>query len=445
MSEMQDWQPGPGLDPDGSWPGGGPDPQWLDPGVTADGPWLPAWPQVPAETPETLPHPVAEPAPLLPGPAPVVAPVPYEPTWSPADFDGVGTPVQDAAHWRPQQAQNSCAVVTQGAILESITGIPCDEQRLSDLAQDNGWYDPRGGTLPADVGKLLEAHGVPCEHVPHADISDIVAALERGDRVMVGLDGAEIAAPLRDPVTGLPVEQPDAGHCVWVTRGRRRPARLDPRAGQRPGAPRWAAGPGRAAGLPQCLGRPRQPPDRRPHGPGVTAEVSRMPIDHEQLRQQAADFVPRRPGGIAGLVAGVHRDPALRSWLPLESSALVPVPVRDVGGWTLWSLVGVVNREPAGTRLHQVPWGAVQWDWPGGRVVQLVDLARRPELAETLSTARAASPRAPSPAEPPVPPGTGAGRTPRPGAASRRTLRPIRTGVQRPAARVRQSRPGTSR
>ena len=141
----------------------------------------------------------------------------YEPVWSPSDFDGIGTPLEDAAHWHPQQAQNSCAIVTQGAVLESATGIPCDEARLTEMAKANDWYDPARGTKPADVGKLLEAHGVPCEQQPGADISAVVAALERGDKAMVGLDSAEIAAPRHDASTGMPLEQPDALHSVWVT------------------------------------------------------------------------------------------------------------------------------------------------------------------------------------------------------------------------------------
>jgi hypothetical protein len=167
------------------------------------------------------PEPAAAPEPSpadggAPGPAAAAA-LPDRPDWSPADFDGVGTPLDDARHWHAQTEPNSCAVVTQGAVLESVTGVPCDEQQLSEVARRAGWYDPASGTRPADVGKLLEAHGVPCEQIRDAQITDIAAALERGDKVLVGLDGTEIAAPLRDPTTGAPVEQPDAGHCVWVT------------------------------------------------------------------------------------------------------------------------------------------------------------------------------------------------------------------------------------
>lgn len=127
-----------------------------------------------------------------------------------------GTPEADAAHWHQQEGDNSCAVAGQCGILESITGQPVDESQMAQLAEDNGWYHPDRGTNPADVGKILEAHGVPCESGHHRDLMDIFQALDRGDKVMVGLDANEIWTPQHD-ADGVPIDQPDAGHAVWVT------------------------------------------------------------------------------------------------------------------------------------------------------------------------------------------------------------------------------------
>jgi hypothetical protein len=204
MSETVDWIPDPGS-------GSDPAAVWDDPYEPPDqAPWI-----EPVDAPDAAA--VVPDAVLVTDTAPDGLVVAAEPAWRPADFDGIGMPIQDAAHWHPQQAANSCAIVTQGAVLESVTGIPCDEARLTEMAVENGWYDPERGTAPADVGRLLEAHGVPCEQQSGADISAIVTALERGDKVMVGLDGGEIAAPLHDASTGAPLEQPDALHSVWVT------------------------------------------------------------------------------------------------------------------------------------------------------------------------------------------------------------------------------------
>ena len=47
-------------------------------------------------------------------------------------------------------------------------------------------------------------------------LEDIANALEKGDRVIVALDANEIWSPLRD-ADGIPIEQPNGGHAVWVT------------------------------------------------------------------------------------------------------------------------------------------------------------------------------------------------------------------------------------
>jgi hypothetical protein len=117
-----------------------------------------------------------------------------------------------------------------------------------------------------------------------------------------------------------------------------------------------------------------------------------MPFDPEAVRRRAATFTPRRPAGIAGIIAGVHRDPALAQWLPMESGALLPVPTRVRERWELWSLVAVVRQTGSGAEEYAVPWGCVQWDLPSGRIGQLVDLARRPDLAAALEAARDAGP-----------------------------------------------------
>lgn len=137
--------------------------------------------------------------------------------WDASQFDGVGDPLRDAAFWHEQQGQNSCAVVAQMSVYESITGQHIDEQQMCRIAAANRIYDPETGTYPQDVGKVLNVLGIPTEQAYSATLVDVARALERGDKVIVGLDAREINMPLRDAKTGLPIEQQDAGHAVWVT------------------------------------------------------------------------------------------------------------------------------------------------------------------------------------------------------------------------------------
>jgi hypothetical protein len=136
--------------------------------------------------------------------------------WNIDEFDGFGNPAQDSEFWQQQQGQNSCAVVAQIGVFESITGTCIPEDKACEIAQQNGWFNPETGTFPDDVGKLLNELGIPTEQKYEANLEDIADALEKGDRVIVGLDAQEIWNPMRDG-DDLPIEQANGGHAVWVT------------------------------------------------------------------------------------------------------------------------------------------------------------------------------------------------------------------------------------
>ncbi|MGB7441832.1 MAG: hypothetical protein WA919_12245 [Coleofasciculaceae cyanobacterium] len=140
-------------------------------------------------------------------------------SWPPNEpFNGVGEPHLDAQFWQPQTDAASCAVVTQLEVYESLKGVKMPEEAICKVAEANGWYDPSTGTPQHDVGKVLEACGVETEQTYDATLVDIYDALERGDKVIVALDGNEIWHPLRDASTNMPIEQSaDFGHTVWVT------------------------------------------------------------------------------------------------------------------------------------------------------------------------------------------------------------------------------------
>jgi hypothetical protein len=77
-----------------------------------------------------------------------------------ADHHGiVGDPYHDVHAWEPQQTDHSCATMSQGFVLEQLTGVNVPEAQLDAIAAAHGW-DVGGGTAPSDVGNLLEHFGV---------------------------------------------------------------------------------------------------------------------------------------------------------------------------------------------------------------------------------------------------------------------------------------------
>lgn len=100
-----------------------------------------------------------------------------------------GTPDADATHWEGQQRlPDDCAIKSQQFLLEQFTGQPVSEETLVREAIDHGWYTPGRGTSPADVGNLLELHGVPVTHYQHASQFHLAHELAQGHKVIVGVE-----------------------------------------------------------------------------------------------------------------------------------------------------------------------------------------------------------------------------------------------------------------
>ena len=127
-----------------------------------------------------------------------------------------GTPLNDAYYWRHQQGDNSCAVVAQVCVYESLTGEYISEDAASYYAQQQGWFDPLSGTPLVDTGNILNDLGIETYQQFDTSFSDLEYALTWGDKPIVALDGNEIWNPQYD-LYGNPVEQANAGHAVWVT------------------------------------------------------------------------------------------------------------------------------------------------------------------------------------------------------------------------------------
>jgi GTPase SAR1 family protein len=105
-----------------------------------------------------------------------------------------------------------------------------------------------------------------------------------------------------------------------------------------------------------------------------------MPIDQELLKQLSARKAVE-PENIQTLVRSIHRKPALREWVTLESVALVPVPVKRGNYWGIVSLLAVPKPLENGAAGWFTPWGAVEWAYPDRKISQMIDLRLREDTA----------------------------------------------------------------
>ncbi len=133
--------------------------------------------------------------------------------FDPAESDGngiVGNPEAALDSWHTQSG-NTCAVVSQEGILESILGQEFDEDELRELAEDNGWYN--NGTNAEDVGQLLEYYGIHTEHSSGNSIDDLRDSLEEGNQIIVLVDADELWSGENEEIFGPGM---DMNHAVRV-------------------------------------------------------------------------------------------------------------------------------------------------------------------------------------------------------------------------------------
>lgn len=110
--------------------------------------------------------------------------------YSPASTIHGDAPVNILSDDVRQIYNDTCAIKSQQLILQDF-GINLSEDQLRNEAYINGWYSG-GGTSPADVGKLLELHGVSVSQYDHANIFNLVNELAQGHKVIVGVDSGEL-------------------------------------------------------------------------------------------------------------------------------------------------------------------------------------------------------------------------------------------------------------
>ncbi len=124
----------------------------------------------------------------------------------------VGDPSGAMGFWHPQEG-NQCGVCSQEFVLEGILGRDVDGDEFREIGEENGWYDPDGGTAPENVGKILEYYGVEVEIGEGRTYEDLRSALEDGNGVIVGVDSDELWSGDDDDFFGPGM---DADHAIQV-------------------------------------------------------------------------------------------------------------------------------------------------------------------------------------------------------------------------------------
>lgn len=107
----------------------------------------------------------------------------------------LGDPATDMAQWHLQAHDDTCAIVAQEFILETVLDREFSEQELVDLSVENGWYTPGGGTTQPNMGRVMEHFNLEVSYKENCSLADLSDKLENGEKVIVALDSDEIMNP----------------------------------------------------------------------------------------------------------------------------------------------------------------------------------------------------------------------------------------------------------
>lgn len=123
----------------------------------------------------------------------------------------IGNPEKDMETWHEQVSPVSCAVCCQEFVAEQVTGQEFTEQEFCQLAELHGWFNPRTGTAPDDVGKILEYIGFDVTRQEGISVNELSQMLENGEKVIVGVNNMVLANPELSFLPGY-----SANHAVQV-------------------------------------------------------------------------------------------------------------------------------------------------------------------------------------------------------------------------------------
>jgi hypothetical protein len=125
----------------------------------------------------------------------------------------VGTPLEDAKHFRAQTGDYTCAAEAQAAVLEAITGQHVSEL---DAAVESAQFGllTTAGTLPENIGKWLEYHGIECHANGCGTFRDIIQELRDGHKVIVDVD-SNVLWHTNDSLHAFSKQAAD--HAIWLT------------------------------------------------------------------------------------------------------------------------------------------------------------------------------------------------------------------------------------
>lgn len=137
----------------------------------------------------------------------------------------IGDPAAQMNDWIMQTEVDNCAVAAEVSIINQFVSEDWNLDDATYTAMANGTYIPGFGTDPSDIGSLMDMQGIPNHTVYNASVDELVAELQNGHGVIVGVNSAELSEGMWNQIKqfffdAFGLDTPDfnpADHAVVVT------------------------------------------------------------------------------------------------------------------------------------------------------------------------------------------------------------------------------------
>jgi hypothetical protein len=104
----------------------------------------------------------------------------------------IGDPASQMDDWIMQDTPDNCAVAAEISLINQFIDDHLSLDDASYISAAHGWYEPGGGTMPHEIGNLMDLNGIPNHTVMDGTIDQLAFELQQGHGVIVGVNSAEL-------------------------------------------------------------------------------------------------------------------------------------------------------------------------------------------------------------------------------------------------------------
>jgi hypothetical protein len=104
----------------------------------------------------------------------------------------IGDPAAQIDDYIHQDLADNCAVAAETSLINQFIGGGLALEDATYISASNGWYESGGGTMPNEIGNLMNIYDVPNHSVINASVEQLVRELQNGNGVIVGVNSYEL-------------------------------------------------------------------------------------------------------------------------------------------------------------------------------------------------------------------------------------------------------------